>query len=263
MKNKVAVGGSLSVTSGPRCILFRTSFTNDEVPPCRSDDADGHNRRTNFIAVRAATATSRRFARAFTFDAASAERRRMPRSRSCTTYQTGRAWSRRYPMRVRDVLGYEGQYAVSDEGHVIGLYRTWRDTYGVLKFAPSRVLKGRVDRKGYLRICLSGDGKEISFGAHRLVAAAFCAPYSGETVNHIDGDTLNNHHSNLEWCSGEANLVHEHLRKKRVLLTATQIDEIMRLGSTTPVSVLCARFNACHSVVNQIVHGHHARQRKP
>lgn len=165
-------------------------------------------------------------------------------------------------MRIKDVLGYEGLYAVSDHGHVFGLYRTWRGPSGELKWSPSRLLEGSVSAKGYHRVTLSNDDGERWASVHRLVAQAFCEPYEGETVNHIDGNRLNNHYSNLEWCPGEVNLIHEHLRKKRVFLTATQIMELLRLSETVPSALLCERFNVSQTVVSKLLRDYRARRQQ-
>jgi len=65
------------------------------------------------------------------------------------------------------------------------------------------------DRDGYLISSLSKNGKKKMFRLHQLVAKAFIPnPLSKETVNHIDGNKLNNHVSNLEWNTREENNKH-------------------------------------------------------
>ena len=64
--------------------------------------------------------------------------------------------------------------------------------------------------KGYLYVCLYNKHiKQGAYGVHRLVAQAFIPnPDNKPQVNHIDGNTKNNHVSNLEWVSPLENVVH-------------------------------------------------------
>ena len=57
----------------------------------------------------------------------------------------------------------------------------------------------------------SGGGKYLRDYIHRLVAQHFIgeAPEPNMYVNHIDGDTHNNHVSNLEWVTPQQNIDHK------------------------------------------------------
>lgn len=51
------------------------------------------------------------------------------------------------------------------------------------------------------------NGYRHSVKVHRLVAMAFVNnPIGFNEVNHIDGNKLNNHFSNLEWCNRSHNI---------------------------------------------------------
>ena len=89
--------------------------------------------------------------------------------------------------------------------------------YGVIyNEKTKRFLKGRIDQHGYYQVKLSTKtGKIKSFLTHRLVAMTFLEydennVYNGRygvgmTVDHIDGNILNNKASNLEWVSQAEN----------------------------------------------------------
>ena len=71
------------------------------------------------------------------------------------------------------------------------------------------LLKQTMGREGrYLSVYLCNNGKENTQRVHRLVAEAFLGKHPGMVVNHIDGDKLNNHYTNLEWCNISENTQH-------------------------------------------------------
>lgn len=71
------------------------------------------------------------------------------------------------------------------------------------------ILKPKVDRYGYEVVTLSNNCKRKSYLVHRLVAMAFIDnPLKKETVNHIDGNKLNNNVENLEWATRKEQIVH-------------------------------------------------------
>ena len=74
----------------------------------------------------------------------------------------------------------------------------------------SRVLKGRGDRYATgKRVNLYKDGKPKEFLVARLVAMTFLGlPPKGYTVNHKDGNRLNNAIENLEWLTIGDNVRH-------------------------------------------------------
>lgn len=66
-----------------------------------------------------------------------------------------------------------------------------------------------VNRDGYSLVTLSNNGKAKTFQVHRLVANAYIDnPYKKQTVNHIDGNKLNNDVCNLEWATHSENEKH-------------------------------------------------------
>ena len=98
----------------------------------------------------------------------------------------------------KDIKGYEGLYQVSNKGHVKSL--NYRRT------GKEGILKGRLDKDGYLRVGLCKNKKQKPFYIHRLVAKAFLPnPNNLPEVNHIDENKENNHVENLEWCDRKYN----------------------------------------------------------
>ncbi len=97
----------------------------------------------------------------------------------------------------RQIEGYDGKYLVSNMGRIKSL-----------KVTNARILKTFVNNKGYERVCLCRFGQPQYFLVSRIVAEAFCPnddPEENDTVDHIDGNTLNNCASNLRWLSQAEN----------------------------------------------------------
>ena len=89
-------------------------------------------------------------------------------------------------------------YEVSEDGKIFSLKNNLR-----------KELKHQMSNAGYFFIGLCKNGKVKNKFIHRLVAQAFIEnPLNKEQVNHIDGNKLNNHFSNLEWVTPSENIIH-------------------------------------------------------
>lgn len=86
-----------------------------------------------------------------------------------------------------------------------GEYKVYSDKTGVYKeLKQSHVLNNkRINAKPYIQVGVQGCQL-----LHRLVADTFIGPVEGKTVNHIDGNTLNNSIDNLEIISQSENNIH-------------------------------------------------------
>lgn len=98
---------------------------------------------------------------------------------------------------------YLENYTVQENGDVISHYTG----------EPLKVITYKKNKQGksviYPRVSLKYKGKTKKFALHRLIAMVFIPnPYNLPHVNHKDGNRLNNHVDNLEWCTHEENIKH-------------------------------------------------------
>ena len=95
---------------------------------------------------------------------------------------------------MKDIVGYEGLYAVTSCGKV------W-------SYRNKKFLTPGVHNKGYLIVCLCKDGKEKMYRVHRLVAEAYLPnPDNLPQVDHIDGNKTHNYVNNLQWITNRDNV---------------------------------------------------------
>lgn len=94
---------------------------------------------------------------------------------------------------MKDIPGYEGQYAVTSCGKI------W-------SYKNKKFLKQALHNEGYLIVNLSKNGIQKNHYVHRLVACAFIDnPDSLKHINHKDENKSNNSINNLEWCDSKYN----------------------------------------------------------
>lgn len=108
----------------------------------------------------------------------------------------------------RDIKGYEGLYAVNENGEVKALGRKVK--HGNHYYTRKEQLMAlTINEKGYLRVRLSKNGEAKTYRVHRIVAETFIPnPNNYKEVNRIDENKANNNYKNLEWCSREYNIEH-------------------------------------------------------
>lgn len=119
---------------------------------------------------------------------------------------------------LKDVVGYEGCYMVSNLGRVISLQRKIRVGNGGWRILPPTLLKPCISKIGnYIRYCVSlwNKNRVSKKKLHRLVAEAFIPnPNKYLEIDHIDTDTSNNHVYNLRWCDRKLNANNPITRQK-------------------------------------------------
>ena len=98
----------------------------------------------------------------------------------------------------KPIEGTDGKYEVSNLGRV----RTNGKRPGLLTLTKQK------SGYRYAMIQLS-NGKQKNCRVHRMVAEAFIPnPENLPQINHKDGNKLNNHVTNLEWCTAKQNTDH-------------------------------------------------------
>lgn len=108
---------------------------------------------------------------------------------------------------MRPLKDYGYRYLVSEQGKIWSVY-------------SNRFLTEFENDAGYLTVSLTKEGSTKSHLIHRIVAEAYLVnPLKKRTVNHKDGNPLNNEVSNLEWNTHSENLKHAYdnsLAKQRM-----------------------------------------------
>lgn len=139
---------------------------------------------------------------------------------------------------------FDGKYEVSYCGRVFS------------NVGKRKELKGKVGNAGYRFVVLTHKHKKHYPSVHRLVAKAFVSnPDNLPEVNHKDGNKLNNHYLNLEWCTTQENQLHA--RDNNLCKTVMDMDkanelrELYKQGKKT--KELCDIFGIKKTQVGYII----------
>ena len=111
-------------------------------------------------------------------------------------------------------------YYVTEDGIVWRYFPKWERDYLVTgRNGKPYIQKKRIPERWSLRktqynrnngrpcVTLSTNGKTKNIDIHRMVAEIYCPGYfEGAHVDHIDCNVINNHYTNLQWCTPEYNL---------------------------------------------------------
>lgn len=91
----------------------------------------------------------------------------------------------------KPVPGYEGLYEVSSLGNIRSLNYNHA--------GKTKELSPGINSSGYLRVLLCKDKKKKNFYLQRLIYSTFHGPIpDGMTVDHVNGDKMDNRLSNLQ-----------------------------------------------------------------
>lgn len=138
------------------------------------------------------------------------------------------------------------KYKISKEGEVCSINR-------------KKLLKKRINSSGYYEITLTGDdGRRISARHHIILAKTFIPnPRNKKTVNHIDGNKLNNNLKNLEWSTHKEQV--EHAVKIGLVKTCKPIIQLSldgkELKTFSSVSEAARNVNASPSNISGVCNG--------
>ena len=108
----------------------------------------------------------------------------------------------------KSLTNFIGLYEISDHGNIrsVARYVNTGIKHSDQRFIKSKPLKPTKNQDGYLCVTLRNGEYKITKLVHRLVAIEFLLnPENHKIINHKDFNILNNHVSNLEWCSTQYN----------------------------------------------------------
>lgn len=139
---------------------------------------------------------------------------------------------------------------------------TIREDGNIVSKKFNRILKWGISHNGYAMVILQNNGTRKTVRVNRLIAQCFVEnPQNKPTVNHKDGNKLNNHAENLEWLTYSENTVHsfalglqkyKHGEKTNFAkLTWDKVKEIRR--SNEPLADIAKRYDVSVRSISRIL----------
>ncbi len=138
---------------------------------------------------------------------------------------------------------------------------------GTVFSISKKKLLGTINKQGYLTTSLFWQGKNYKFKIHEIIAFAGGLGVTGNTINHIDGNKLNNRLSNLEAISITENIRHafqiglsipplaygEYSSKAK--LCKSQVEDIKKSYSDSSYRKLAKKYGVVHTTIRDIIKG--------
>lgn len=111
-------------------------------------------------------------------------------------------------MEIWKIININSDYMISNYGNVKSLERTVGAKGNSTKVIKETILKPSIVR-GYRCVNIYKEGNIKNLKVSRCVAVHFIEnPSNYKVVNHLDGNKMNDHENNLEWCSYSDNILH-------------------------------------------------------
>lgn len=161
----------------------------------------------------------------------------------------------------KDVVGYEGFYQISNHGRIKSLARSGSGTF----IKNDKFLVPTINNGKYIRKQLNKNGVGRCFFVHLLVAKAFIHnPENKPEINHKDGNKLNNHYSNLEWCTRQENMDHA-MRTGLINMFGSNTnfakftdEQVLKIrkdfdGKTDTIHLIAQENKVCYNTIYKIV----------
>lgn len=168
-----------------------------------------------------------------------------------------------FPVEWKPVPDWPG-YEVSNEGQVRSLIGPG---FARKKRRFPRFKKAHIAKDGYARVSLSDkrNRRTETWLLHRLVASVFLGNGDGLDAAHLDGNKVNNHVTNLRWCTRQENESHkinhgtraEGSRNGQSVLNEACIRAIRHLHEIDGFSQneIAERFGVCQGTISAVMVG--------
>lgn len=148
-----------------------------------------------------------------------------------------------HSIKLTDIPGYEGLYAITPNGQVYSHPKEWTTANGGQQSHKGKWCALTPDKDGYLTVGLTRDKKNKMCKVHRLVALTFIPnPNSLPQINHKSGIKTDNRIKNLEWSTPRDNALHRfstlgHIGLRgdlnpRSVLTSERVVKLRAMAST-------------------------------
>ncbi len=141
-----------------------------------------------------------------------------------------------------------GNYKVSEYGDIYSLERIVAGKSNSQRLIKAKKLKLSLDSSGYLKCSICNLGTKKTINIHKIVVKLFVGT-SDLTINHIDGNKLNNHYKNLEYITHEQNIAHAHKigihknKHERIKDKRAIFFNYLNNGFSEKESMICAGMN--------------------